>query len=443
MEMAAIVWPSPFSGANARRAAVKRNMKILVLNSGSSSQKACLYQIGQIPPEAPPAPLWEGRIEWRNHSATISVKNHQGAALQEELPSSSREEAVHRLLGTMWSGRTRAINFASEIDAVGHRVVHGGPHFEEPAILTPEVRAAIDRVSAFAPLHIRAELEGMEIIEDLLGAVEQIGVFDTGFHRQMPLPASVYPGPYRWFEDGIRRYGFHGINHQYCAERAAQMLGADVKALRIVSCHLGNGCSVTAIHEGRSIDTTMGFTPLDGLMMGTRSGAVDPGVLTYLMRQDHLDAQAIDKMLNQQSGLLGVSGLSSDMREILTAIHQGHKRAKLAFDIYVHRLRAAIGGMAAVLGGRDALVFTAGVGENSAEVRAAACLGLEFLGVRLDKKANERPCLDQDISTPESRVRVLVIQAEEDWAIAKECWKLTRTWRPQKLPAMSRLMRAE
>jgi len=418
-------------------------MKILVLNSGSSSQKACLYEIGETSPDYPPVPLWQGKIEWNAGAAEMVVKNSQGVTLKEHMPVSSREEVIRYVLRTARDGKARAIASFSEIDAVGHRVVHGGPHFEEPMVITHEVRAAIDSVSAFAPLHIRAEVEGMEIIEDLLGAVPQVAVFDTGFHRQIPLPAAVYPGPYDWFESGIRRYGFHGINHQYCAERAAQMLGADVRALKIVSCHLGNGCSITAIHEGRSIDTTMGFTPLDGLMMGTRSGAVDPGVLTYLMRQDHLDAEAIDKMLNQQSGLLGVSGLSSDMREILTAIHQGHKRAKLAFDIYVHRLRAAIGGMAAVLGGMDALVFTAGVGENSAEVRAAACLGLEFLGVRLANQANARPCLDQDVSSPESRVRVLVIRAEEDWAIAKECWKLTRTWRSQKLPAMSRRMRAE
>src|SRR5215470_2559158 len=431
MEMATIVWPSPFSGANARRATVKRDMKILVLNSGSSSQKACLYQIGLKPPEFPPAPLWEGRIEWRNHSATISVKNHQGAAHKQELPVSSREEAVRHLLGTSWSGRTRAINFASEIDVVGHRVVHGGPHFGEPAILTQEVRAAIDKVSAIAPLHIRAEVEGMEIIEDLLGVVPQVAVFDTGFHRQIPLPAAVYPGPYEWFESGIRRYGFHGINHQYCAERAAQMLGADVRALKIVSCHLGNGCSVTAIHEGRSIDTTMGFTPLDGLMMGTRSGAVDPGILTYVMRRDRLDAQGVDELLNKKSGLLGVSGVSSDMRDILNSVQQGHQRAKLAFEIYVHRLQAAIGGMAAVLGGMDVLVFTAGVGENSAEVRSAACRGLEFLGVRLNEPANTRSCLDEDISSPESRVRVLVIRAGEDWAVAKECWKLAHRERSE------------
>jgi acetate kinase len=410
-------------------------MKILVLNSGSSSQKACLYEIGQIPPEAPPAPLWEGRIEWRDHSATISVKNHQGAAQKEELPLSSRKEIVRYLLSTAWSGKTRAITSASEIDAVGHRVVHGGPHFEQPVTLTQEVRAAIDSVSAFAPLHIHAELEGMEIIENLLGAVTQIAVFDTGFHRQMPLPARVYPGPYEWFENGILRYGFHGINHQYCSERAAQLLNKDPKSLKLVTCHLGNGCSVAAIHEGRSVDTTMGFTPLDGLMMGTRSGSVDPGILTFLMRQGQLNGQDLDKLLNQKSGLLGISGLSSDMRDILAGIQQGHERAKLAFDIYVHRLRAAIGGMAAVLGGIDALVFTAGVGENSPEVRAAACRALEYAGLRLNCKANARPFLDQDISTLDSRVRVLVIRAEEDWAIAKECWKLAHTRQPQALPS--------
>jgi len=418
-------------------------MKILVLNSGSSSQKACLYEIGETLPDHPPVPLWEGKIEWSGDTAAVAVKNSQGVTLKEEVPVSSREQVIRHLLRTARHGKARAIASASEVDAVGHRVVHGGPHFEDSVLITHEVRVAIDGVSAFAPLHIRAELEGMKIAENLLGAVPQVAVFDTGFHRQIQLSAAVYPGPYEWFESGIRRYGFHGINHQYCAERAAQMLGADVRALKIVSCHLGNGCSVTAIHEGRSIDTTMGLTPVEGLMMGTRSGSVDPGILTYLMRQGHLDAQGIDKILNQESGLLGVSGLSSDMRDILSGIQQGHKRAKVAFDIYVHRLRAAIGGMAAVLGGMDVLVFTAGVGENSAEVRAAACRGLEFLGLRLDNQANARPSLDQDLSAPDSRVRVLVIRAEEDWAIAKECWKLTHSGRPQQMSATVRAMRAE
>ena len=411
-------------------------MKILVLNSGSSSQKACLYEIGETLPDHPPACLWEGRIEWGGDTAAITVKNSEGV-VQRRINGHSREQAIRHLLRTLVSGNARAINSASDIDAVGHRVVHGGPNFEDPVVVTPQVYSAIADVSEFAPLHIRAELQGMKIVENLRGDVPQIAVFDTGFHRQMPLSAAIYPGPYEWFESGIRRYGFHGINHQYCAGRAAQMLGADVKALRIVSCHLGNGCSVTAIRDGQSIDTTMGFTPLEGLMMGTRSGSVDPGILTYLMRQGQLDSQGIDKVLNEKSGLLGVSGLSSDMRDILTGIQQGHKRAKLAFDIYVHRLRAAIGGMAAVLGGMDVLVFTAGVGENSAEVRAAACRGLEFLGIRLSDRTNARPSLDQDISTPDSRVRVLVIRAEEDWAIAKECWKLAHSRRPQDLLASS------
>ncbi len=405
-------------------------MKILVLNSGSSSQKACLYEIGEALPTHAPACLWEGRIEWGSDNAAIKVRNSKGIVQKEQLTVASREQAIRHLLRTLVSGSARAITSASDIDAVGHRVVHGGPHFEDPVVITPEVYAAIASVSAFAPLHIRAELDGMKIVENLRGDVPQMAVFDTGFHRQMPLSAAIYPGPYAWFEGGIRRYGFHGINHQYCAERAAQMLGADVKALRIVSCHLGNGCSVTAIRDGQSIDTTMGFTPLEGLMMGTRSGSVDPGILTYLMRQGQLDSQGIDKVLNEKSGLLGVSGLSSDMRDILTGIEQGHKRAKLAFDIYVHRLRAAIGGMAAILGGMDVLVFTAGVGENSAEVRAAACRGLEFLGLRLDCKTNARPSLDQEISTADSSVRVLVIRAEENWAIAKECWKLAQAGTP-------------
>jgi acetate kinase len=401
-------------------------MKILVLNSGSSSQKACLYEIGDTLPNHPAAPLWEGRIEWRVDTAAIVVKNTHGVVLKQELPVSSRQQVIRHLLSSAFDGKARAVASTSEIDVVGHRVVHGGPHFEDPVRITNEVRSAIESVAAFAPLHIRAELEGMNIVENLLGAVPQVAVFDTGFHRQMPLSAAIYPGPYEWFERGIRRYGFHGINHQYCAERATQLLGKNPQSLKIVSCHLGNGCSAAAIHEGRSVDTTMGFTPLDGLMMGTRSGSVDPGILTFLMRQGQLDGQAIDKVLNHKSGLLGVSGLSSDMRDILVGIQQGHERAKLAFDIYVHRLRAAIGSMAAVMGGVDALVFTAGVGENSPEVRSAACSGFEFLGLRLDTNANERLSLDQDISTPDSRVRVLVIRAQEDWAIAKECWKLAQ-----------------
>jgi len=339
----------------------------------------------------------------------------------------SRSEAIERLLQSLWSGETQAISGPSDIDVVGHRVVHGGPRHFESSVVTAEVKSAIESVSVFAPLHNRAELEGMEIVAKLLGPVPQIAVFDTGFHRTMPLSAATYPGPYDWFEQGIRRYGFHGINHQYCAQRAAQLLGKNLNSLKLVTCHLGNGCSLAAIREGRSVDTTMGFTPLEGLMMGTRSGSVDPGILTYLIRQRQFSGQQLDEVLNQKSGLLGISGISSDMRQVLAASQKGHERATLALEIYIHRLRSGIGAMVAVLGGVDALVFTAGVGENSPEVRTAVCDNFAFLGLRLDQGKNAHLPLDQDISAPDATVRVLVIHAEEDWMIARECWNLMKT----------------
>jgi acetate kinase len=337
----------------------------------------------------------------------------------------------------LWSGDTHAISKPSEIGVVGHRVVHGGPHYFEPALVTAEVKSAIEGVSVFAPLHNRAELQGMEIAAKLLGPVPQVAVFDTGFHHHMPLAAATYPGPYEWFEQGIRRYGFHGINHQYCAERAAELLGKSLNSLKLVTCHLGNGCSLAAIREGRSVDTTMGFTPLEGLMMGTRSGSVDPGVLTYLMRRRHFLDEQLDDVLNKKSGLLGISGISSDMREVLDARKNGNDparraRAKLALEMYVHRLQSGIGAMIAVLGGADALVFTAGVGENSPEVRAAACDNFAFLGLKLDQEKNAQSPLDKDkredkdISAPDSTVRVLIIRAQEDWMIARACWNLVR-----------------
>jgi acetate kinase len=399
-------------------------MKILVLNSGSSSQKSSLYEIGSSIPDDPPKPLWEGKIEWHGELANAEVTFSRGGTQAAQVRISSREKAVEHLLDTLWEGQTAPLASPKEISVVGHRVVHGGPKFEDPVPLSPEIKSGIAAASAFAPLHNRAELEGMEIAEKLLGPVPQVAVFDTGFHRSMPPAATVYPGPYHWFECGIRRYGFHGINHKYCAARAAHLLGADLKSLKMVTCHLGNGCSLAAIQKGRSIDTTMGFTPLEGLMMGTRSGSVDPGILTYLMRQGRLQAQEIDDVLNQQSGLLGVSGVSGDMREIQASIKQGHPRAKLAFDIYVHRLQAGVAAMAGVLGGMDVLVFTAGVGENSAEVRDAVCRQLAFLGIKLDDAANAQNPLDTEISTPSSAVRVLIVRAQEDWAIATECWQI-------------------
>ncbi len=399
-------------------------MKILVLNSGSSSQKSRLYEIGNALPDDPPARLWEATIEWNGESAKVEIKNAKGFAETHQTKVSRRAQAIEHMLDTLWKGEASIVESPSKIDVVGHRVVHGGPQFENPTVVTAEVKAAIAGVSAFAPLHNRAELEGIEIVGKLLGPVPQVAVFDTGFHKRMPLSTAVYPGPYEWFAAGIRRYGFHGINHKYCAHRAAQLLHKDLKSLRLVTCHLGNGCSLAAIRDGRSVDTTMGFTPLEGLMMGTRSGSVDPGILTYLIRQKQLTGDQLDDLLNQHSGLLGISGVSGDMREILDAVENGNDRAKLALDIYVHRLQSGIGAMIAVLGGIDALIFTAGVGEHSPDVRARTCDNLGYAGLKLDPAKNAQSRADQDISTADSQARVLLIRAQEDWEIARDCWNL-------------------
>jgi len=399
-------------------------MKILVLNSGSSSQKSAFYEISGALPEHPPTPAWEGKIEWDGGHADMQAQNSQGVHVKGRVKVASRANAIDQLLDTLWNGKLCVVSAPSEIDVVGHRIVHGGKDFEKATVITPDVKSAIARMSAFAPLHNRAELEGIEIIEKNMGAVLQVAVFDTGFHSRLPEAAAVYPGPYEWLAQGIRRYGFHGINHQYCAERTAQLLGKNLSSLKLVTCHLGNGCSLAAIRNGRSIDTTMGFTPLEGLMMGTRSGSVDPAILTYLMRQSSLTGQQLDDLLNTKSGLLGISGISSDMRQIVAAMKDGHPRAKLAFEIFVHRLQTGIGAMIATLGGIDALVFTAGIGENSPEVRAAACANFEFLGLKLDPTKNSQSPADQEISPSDSGVRVLIVRAQEDWAIARDCWRL-------------------
>jgi acetate kinase len=396
-------------------------MRVLVLNSGSSSQKSALFELRDVVSPDPQPPLWEAKIEWNQGSAVLKARNSRGNKTEKEVSAAERQGAIERMLETLWSGETAVGKNASEINVVGHRIVHGGPKLKEPIRVTPEVKKTIADAAAFAPLHNRAELEGIETIERVVGPVPQVAVFDTGFHRTIPPAAALYPGPYDWQDKGIRRYGFHGINHEYCSKRAAQMLGRDISQLRIVSSHLGNGCSLTAIAGGKSVDTTMGFTPLEGLMMGTRSGSIDPGILTYLLRETGISGQEIDDILNQRSGLLGISGISSDMREVEAAAQSGNERAQLAFDMFVHRLRKGIADMAAVLGGADVLVFTAGIGENSSAVRAGACSGLHFLGIELDSEKNAHTSGDQEISATNSGIRVLVIHAQEDWAIAQDC----------------------
>ncbi|BAY84218.1 acetate kinase [Calothrix parasitica NIES-267] len=401
-------------------------MKILVLNAGSSTQKSCLYEVkGNSLPSSPPTPLWEGKVDWSHQQgvAEIEVETSAGENLTEEIATDSQSEIMTRLLNTISNGSTKVINQLSEIDVVGHRVVHGGKYYRESVVITQEVKDAIAKLVNLAPAHNPANLAGIEAGEKILGEVKQVAVFDTAFHRSIPDAAAIYPGPYEWVEQDIIRYGFHGISHQYCAERTADILRKDLRSLRIITCHLGNGCSLAAIKNGQSIDTTMGFTPLDGLMMGSRSGSIDPGILIYLLEQKICTVKDLDNLLNKASGLSGISGISSDMRQIKAAIAQGNQRAQLAYDIYVHRLRSSIGAMLPSLGGLDALVFTGGIGENAAGIRQAACEAFEFLGIQIDAVKNTSKAVDKDITTSDSPIKVFVIHTQEDWQIARECYK--------------------
>ncbi|MGK7910349.1 MAG: acetate kinase [Synechococcus sp.] len=401
-------------------------MKILVLNAGSSSQKSCLYELPSdgLPP-SPPSPVWEAHIDWTvaADGGAMTVKAN-GAVLKLALADGERDDAIPRLLETLVSGDTQVLQQLSEIDTVGHRVVHGGAEYSEATAVSEDVKAAISRLTVLAPAHNPANLAGIEAIEQALGDVPQVAVFDTAFHSHMPKEAAAYPIPYEWYNQGIRRYGFHGISHRYCSGRAADLLGKPLESLKLVTCHLGNGCSLSAVCDGCSIDTTMGFTPLEGLMMGTRSGSIDPAIPIHLMREYGLDANRLDALLNKESGLKGVSGVSADLRTVLEAIERGSDRAQLAFDMFIHRLRSSIGSMVASLEGVDAIVFTAGIGENSPIVRQQACAGFEFLGLQLDEEKNNSSPVDCDISAADSAVRVLVVRTEEDWAIAQACWQL-------------------
>lgn len=403
-------------------------MKILVLNAGSSSQKSCLYDLSGGISELAPPPLWEGEIDWSVEPGKAAIKvKANGLVHTETIPTDSKQETTQYLMQTLWSGNTQVLQHPSEIEAVGHRVVHGGEDYRDSVRVTPAVKAAIARLAIFAPVHNPVNLEGIEAMEALLGPdIPQVAVFDTAFHAHLAPAVYVYPGPYEWLADGIRRYGFHGTSHKYCAHRAAQILGRDLAELRMITCHLGNGASLAAIRNGSSVDTTMGFTPLDGLMMGSRSGSIDPGILIYLLRKKGYTADDLDTILNQASGVKGISGVGADMRQLFAAIAQGNRRAQLALDMYIHHLQASLGSMLANLGGLDVLVFTAGVGENIPLIRAATCQAFEFLGVKIDLDKNNARPVDVDIALPESQVRILVIHTQEDWAIALEAWQLVK-----------------
>lgn len=405
-------------------------MKILVLNAGSSSHKACLFDLSsRAQMDQPPLAVWRGQLDWTHQEGEVelSAKKDSGESIKEVLQVTDKAKGLEALLQTLCTGPTQVLESLKAIDAVGHRVVHGGRDYQRSTPITPEVKGVIRELIPLAPAHNPANLEGIEIMEQMLAGVPQVAVFDTAFHACMPEAAAIYPGPYRWLDQGIRRYGFHGISHQYVAHQAARLLEKDLSTLKLVTCHLGNGCSLAAVRHGYSVDTTMGFTPLEGLMMGSRSGSVDPGILIYLMRQEGYTADQLDQLLNRESGLKGLSGLSNDLRVVTDAIAQGNHRARLALDVFIHRLTRDIGAMVASLGGLDALVFTAGIGENSPLVWERTCESFGFLGLKLDSERLYRSALDRDIADEESAVRALIIHTQEEWAIAQECIGVLQT----------------
>jgi acetate kinase len=394
-------------------------MKVLVCNAGSSSLKFSLFEANEE------RLLADGGIDWAASPTRLVVRRPGQPDLREELSLRKHADAVSHILTDLTHGTAAPLQAIADVQAVGHRVVHGGDRYTQAVRITPEVKKTIAELAELAPLHNPAALDGINAAEAALPGVPQVAAFDTAFHATLSEAARTYPVPFEWQRDwGIRRYGFHGLSHSYCAARAAEMLHRN--DLRLVSCHLGNGASLAAVRNGLSVDTTMGFTPLEGLMMGTRSGTVDPGILIYLLRHKGATADSLDHTLNFLSGLKGVSGVSSDLRQVLAAA-DGNARARLAMDVYVHRIRRLIGAMTASLGGVDALVFTAGVGENSAEVRSRVCTGLEYLGVELDHSANEGCHPDADVAGPGSRVRILVIATREDLTVVREVRRLLST----------------
>jgi acetate kinase len=389
-------------------------MNYLVLNAGSSSLKATLMDSVGGTVRAHALADWAGstaRYEFigsdcKDHSEQVSWKGHG--------------EAVRRFVFDLTHTPPVVLPQRSALAAVGHRVVHGGP-FTSSVRITPEIRSRLSALADLAPLHNPPSLEALAAAEAELPDVPHVAVFDTAFHATLQPEAYTYPVPRKWTKDwGIRRFGFHGLSHAYCAGRAAEMLGRSTNGLRLVICHLGHGCSASAVKDGCCVDTTMGFTPLEGLMMGTRSGSIDPSIVLHVQQHHGLTVEQVETALNRESGLLGVSGTSADMRQVLAAVKAGDQQARLALGVYTHRVRQAIGALTVTMGGVDSVVFTAGVGENSSEVRERICAGLECLGLELDQEANRTSRPDADVARKNSRGRILIIATREDVTMLRE-----------------------
>jgi len=395
-------------------------MKILVINCGSSSLK---YQFIDMENEEVIAKGLAERI-----GIDGSVLNHQPKGFDKvkiERPMPTHKEALQTVVDALRDKDYGVIKDMGEITAVGHRVVHAGEKFAYSVLLKEEVMDALKECISLAPLHNPPNIMGIEACKQIMPDVPMVGVFDTAFHQTMPKQSYIYPIPYEYYEKyRIRRYGFHGTSHKYVAERAAAMLGKPIEELKIITCHLGNGASITAVKNGVSVDTSMGFTPLEGLAMGTRSGNIDAAIIKFIMEKENISIAKADEILNKKSGVLGISGVSSDFRDIEEAANNGNERAQLALDVYVHYVKKYIGAYAAVMNGVDAIVFTAGLGENSASMRSSICKDMSYLGVELDEAKNNVRGKETDVSKDGSKVRILLIPTNEELMIARDTAKL-------------------
>ena len=398
-------------------------MKILVLNCGSSSIKYALYNMDDK------SVMTSGGAERVGlDEAFVKVKMPDGTKKKVMHDIPEHTEGVKFIFSLLTDPEIGVIKSLDEIDAVGHRMVHGGEKFNKSVVLTDEVLNTFEECIDLAPLHNPANLKGVKAVSELMPGLPQVGVFDTAFHQTMPAHSYLYAIPYDLYEKyGVRRYGFHGTSHRYVSYRVCDFLGVKMEDKKIITCHIGNGGSVSAVQNGKCVDTSMGLTPLEGLMMGTRSGDIDGGAITFLEKKLGLDADGMSNLLNKKSGVLGITGISSDMREIDDAIEKGNERAKLALDMYNYRIKKYVGAYTAAMGGCDIIVFTAGVGENQYQMREAVCKDMEYMGVKLDVEKNKTIRGEEAvISTPDSKVTVCVIPTDEELMIATDTMNLLK-----------------
>ncbi len=396
-------------------------MKILVLNCGSSSIKYALYNMDDR------SVMTSGgaeRVGLDNAFVKVKLANGEKKQIMHDIPEHT--EGVKFIFSLLTDPEIGVIKDLKEIDAVGHRMVHGGEKFNKSVVLTDEVLKVFEECSDLAPLHNPANLKGVNAVSELMPGLPQVGVFDTAFHQTMPAKAYMYAIPYELYDKyAIRRYGFHGTSHRYVSKRVCEFLGVKPEEKRVITCHIGNGGSVAAVENGKCIDTTMGLTPLEGVMMGTRSGDIDGGAVSFIQKKLGLDADGISNLLNKKSGLFGITGISSDMREIDAAAKNGDEKARLALDMYFYRIKKYVGAYAAAMGGTDIIVFTAGVGENQANMREEVCRDMEWMGVKLDNKKNATVHGEETIiSAPDSKVTVVVVPTDEELMIATDTMEL-------------------